>query len=61
MSKPEIDWTFGGAWPYAPKWFDTPEGRLHFIDEGRRDGQPIAFVHGNPTWGDLDRRFIKLG
>lgn len=59
MSQPETDWTFGGAWPYAPKWFDTPDGRLHYIDEGPRDGQPVVFVHGNPTWGYLYRRFIK--
>lgn len=59
MRKPDIDWTFNGAWPYAPKWFTAPEGRLHYIDEGPRDGAPIVFVHGNPTWSYLYRRFIK--
>lgn len=54
----ETDWSFGGAWPYAPKWFDTPDGRLHYIDEGPRDGIPIIMVHGNPTWAYLYRRFI---
>ncbi len=50
MSREPTDWTFGGAWPYAPKWFDMPEGRLQYIDEGPRDGIPIVMVHGNPTW-----------
>jgi haloalkane dehalogenase len=59
VSKPDIDWTFGGAWPYAAQWFDTPDGRLHYIDEGPRDGLPVVFVHGNPTWGYLYRRFIQ--
>lgn len=59
MSKPATDWTFDGAWPYAPKWFETPEGRLHYVDEGPGDGPPIVFVHGNPTWSYLYRRFIK--
>lgn len=59
MSRETTDWTFGGAWPYAPKWFDTPEGRIHYIDEGPRDGIPIVMVHGNPTWSYLYRRFIK--
>jgi len=59
MSKAETDWTFGGAWPYAPKWFETPAGRLHYIDEGPRDGPPVVFVHGNPTWAYLYRAFIK--
>lgn len=58
MSGPATDWTFGGAWPWAPKWFDTPDGRIHYVDEGPRDGRPIVFVHGNPTWSYLYRRFI---
>ncbi|MDP4595262.1 MAG: alpha/beta fold hydrolase [Beijerinckiaceae bacterium] len=59
MSKADMDWTFDGAWPYGPQWFATPEGRLHYIDEGPRDGIPIVMVHGNPTWSYLYRRFIK--
>ena len=54
----ETDWTFGGAWPYAPKWFEHADGRLHYIDEGPRDARPIVMVHGNPTWAYLYRRFI---
>lgn len=59
MSRAKTDWTFDGAWPFAPKRFDTAEGRIHYIDEGPRDGVPIVMVHGNPTWGYLYRRFIK--
>jgi haloalkane dehalogenase len=52
------DWTFDGTWPYQPHWFSTPEGRLHFVDEGPRAGPPVVLVHGNPTWGYLFRNFI---
>jgi pimeloyl-ACP methyl ester carboxylesterase len=52
------DWTFAGAWPYEPCWFDTPDGRLHYIDEGPRGAPTVALVHGNPTWGFLYRDFI---
>lgn len=52
------DWTFGGTWPYEPRWFDSADGRMHYIDEGPRDGRPVVMVHGNPTWGYLYRRFI---
>lgn len=45
-------------WPYAPLWFDTPDGRLHYVDEGPRGGSPVVLVHGNPSWGYLYRRFI---
>lgn len=53
-----VDWTFGGLWPYEPHWFETPEGRLHYVDEGPRDGKPVVLLHGNPTWGFLYRNFI---
>lgn len=52
------DWAFGGNWPYSPKWFDSEDGRMHYVDEGPSDGRPIIMVHGNPTWGYLYRRFI---
>jgi haloalkane dehalogenase len=50
------DWTFSGTWPYEPKWFDTPDGRMHYVDEG--SGRPVVMLHGNPTWGYLYRNFI---
>lgn len=53
-----VDWTFGGTWPYEPKWFDADGGRMHYIDEGPRDGRPVVCVHGNPTWGYLYRNFV---
>ena len=53
-----IDWTFNGTWPYEPNWFDTGDGRMHFVDEGPRGGKPIVMAHGNPTWGYLYRHFI---
>ena len=52
------DWTFGSAWPYRPRWFTTPDGRMHYIDEGPRDGRPVVLVHGNPTWGFVYRNFV---
>lgn len=52
------DWTFEGTWPHAPQWFDTEDGKLHFIDVGPRDGRPVVLVHGNPSWGYLYRHFI---
>jgi pimeloyl-ACP methyl ester carboxylesterase len=52
------DWTFNGLWPYQPRWFDATGGRMHYVDEGPRDGRPVVLVHGNPTWGFLYRNFI---
>jgi haloalkane dehalogenase len=54
----DIDWTFEGTWPHPPRWFATPDGRMHFVDVGPRDGRPVVLVHGNPSWGYLFRHFI---
>ena len=53
-----LDWTFDGTWPWEPRWFETGDGLLHYVDEGSRDGSPVVLVHGNPTWGYLWRNFI---
>jgi pimeloyl-ACP methyl ester carboxylesterase len=53
-----IDWTFSGTWPFEPHWFETVDGRMHYVDEGPRVGRPVVLLHGNPTWGYLYRRFI---
>jgi len=51
------DWTCHGTWPHPPLFFDSPDGRLHYIDVGR--GRPIVLCHGNPSWGYLYRHFIS--
>lgn len=53
------DWTFGGLWPYEPKWFESADGRLHFVDEGSAAGAPIVFAHGNPAWSFIYRDAIS--
>jgi pimeloyl-ACP methyl ester carboxylesterase len=52
------DWTFGGTWPYEPRFFATADGRLHHVDEGPRDGTAVVLLHGNPTWSYLYRRIV---
>lgn len=52
------DWTFGGTWPYEPRFYDSEDGRLHYIDEGPADGRACVLLHGNPTWSYLFRKLI---
>ena len=42
--------------PFESKWFDSRVGRVHYIDEG--SGDPILFLHGNPTWSFLYRGIV---
>jgi pimeloyl-ACP methyl ester carboxylesterase len=59
LAMDERDWTFGGTWPYEPHWLFTDGIRLHYVDEGPRDGEPVVMLHGNPTWAYLYRHFIR--
>jgi pimeloyl-ACP methyl ester carboxylesterase len=52
------DFTFGGTWPFEPRWLETDGVHIHYVDEGPRDGEPVVMLHGVPTWSYLYRRFI---
>lgn len=42
--------------PFESKWLDSAVGPVHYIDEG--GGDPILFLHGNPTWSFLYRGIV---
>jgi pimeloyl-ACP methyl ester carboxylesterase len=52
------DFTFGGTWPFEPRWLATDGVHIHYVDEGPREGEPVVMLHGIPTWSYLYRRFI---
>jgi len=45
-------------YPFESRFLDVDGGRMHYVDEGPRDGQPILFLHGNPTWSFLWRHLV---
>ncbi|KAB2834223.1 MAG: alpha/beta fold hydrolase [Candidatus Dadabacteria bacterium] len=50
------DETFGGAYPFTPRFFDAGGFAMHYVDEG--EGEPVLMLHGDPTWGYLWRKLI---
>lgn len=42
--------------PFAPRWRQLNGLRLAHLDEG--DGEPVIFLHGEPTWSFLWRHVI---
>ncbi len=34
--------------------------RVHYLDEGPRDGEPILCMHGQPSWSFLYRKMVPL-
>ena len=50
-------------WPYAPRYLDVRDAdgtalRIHYVDEGPRDGAPVLLMHGEPSWAYLYRHVI---
>jgi pimeloyl-ACP methyl ester carboxylesterase len=43
-------------YPFESRFFDRDGINIHYIDEG--SGDPIVFVHGNPTWSFFFRKLI---
>ncbi|MBI5890849.1 MAG: alpha/beta fold hydrolase [Nitrosomonadales bacterium] len=55
MTRP--DWLDRNEYPFAPHYFQTAAGKLHYVDEGR--GGVVVMLHGNPAWSFLYRKLIK--
>ncbi len=43
-------------YPFVDRYLDRSGLRYHFVDEGQ--GEPVLFVHGNPTWSFYWREMI---
>jgi haloalkane dehalogenase len=50
-------------WPFAPRYLEVRDAdgtplRIHYVDEGPRDGAPVLLMHGEPSWAYLYRHII---
>ena len=53
------------GFPFAPHYVEVADGaggrlRLHYVDEGPRDGAPVLLLHGEPSWSFLYRKMIPV-
>jgi haloalkane dehalogenase len=51
------------GYPFAPHYIDVADGeggslRMHYVDEGPRDGAVVLLLHGEPSWSYLYRKMI---
>lgn len=51
-------------WPYPPHYATLVDAggaqlRLHYVDEGPRDGPVVLVMHGEPSWAYLYRKIIS--
>ncbi|MEX3009253.1 haloalkane dehalogenase [Hoeflea sp. TYP-13] len=50
-------------YPFSPNYLEIDGGalgplRMHYVDEGPRDGPVVLLLHGEPTWSYLYRKMI---
>ena len=50
-------WVSDELFPFKSRFFDSPRGRMHYVDEG--EGEPIVFIHGNPSWSFEFRGLVQ--
>jgi haloalkane dehalogenase len=51
--------------PFDPKYAEVPDGesgrlRVHYVDEGSQDADPVLLMHGEPSWSFLYRKMIPI-
>ncbi len=46
------------VYPWTGHLLDVNGGRMHYLDEGPRDGPVMLCVHGNPTWSFYWREIV---
>ena len=48
-------------YPFAPHYLDVGDDlRMHYVDEGPRDGRVVLMMHGEPSWSYLYRKMIPV-
>jgi len=48
-------------YPFRPRYATVGDGlRMHYVDEGPRDGVPVLMLHGEPSWSYLYRHMVPV-
>jgi len=45
---------------FAPRYVEVRGLRVHYVDEGPRDADPVLLLHGEPSWCYLYRKMIPV-
>jgi haloalkane dehalogenase len=49
------------GYPFEPNYVEVGDGlRMHYVDEGPRDGEVVLLLHGEPSWSYLYRKMVPV-
>lgn len=47
-------------YPFEPHYVEVDGLRIHYVDEGPADAEPVLLLHGEPSWSYLYRKMIPV-
>ena len=48
------------GYDFEPRYLQVDGLRMHYLDEGPRDGEIVFMLHGEPSWSYLYRKMIPI-
>jgi pimeloyl-ACP methyl ester carboxylesterase len=48
------------GYPFKPNYVTIDGLRLHYVDEGPKEGEVVLMIHGQPSWSYLYRKMIPV-
>src|SRR3954469_9409877 len=61
LRTPDDRFTDLPGYAFEPHYVDVTDGlRVHYVDEGPRDGEVVLLLHGEPSWSYLYRTMIPV-
>jgi haloalkane dehalogenase len=46
------------GYPFQPRYVQVDGARVHYVDEGPPEADPVLLLHGEPSWSYLYRKMI---
>jgi len=47
------------GYDFTPNYIEVDGLRMHYVDDGPRDGAPVVCFHGEPSWAYLYRKMLR--
>ncbi len=60
LRTPEARFVDLEGYPFDAHYMEIDGMRVHYLDEGARDGEPILLIHREPNWSYLFRKMIPI-
>ncbi len=60
LRTPEEQFSDLPGYSFEPHYVEVDGLRIHYVDEGPRDAEPVLMMHGEPSWSYLYRKMIPV-